>query len=93
MTLLRLVLLVEVVMIGFALLYFNLAVNLDGQMVGIHTRLDALYFTATTMTTTGFGDVHAAGQLARGVTTVHLVFDVLFVAILARLASNLIGRP
>lgn len=90
---LRLVLLAEVVLVVFALAYYVLATNLDGQLVGIATRVDALYFSATTMTTVGYGDVHATGQAARVLVTVQLLFDVAFLGILASLLSRRLARP
>jgi len=64
----------------FALAYYFLAEARAGEFVGLATRTDALYFTVTTMGTVGFGDVHAQGQLARGLVTAHMVFDVVFVS-------------
>lgn len=61
-------------------------------MEGIETRLDALYFSATTMTTTGYGDIVATGQLARGLVTAQLVFDVVFVATVVGLIQAGIRR-
>ena len=86
-TVVHLVALVEVAMVTFALAYYSMAIH-SQQMDGIHTRLDALYFSATTTTTVGYGDIHPVGQLARALTTVQVSFDVVFVAALA----GLIGR-
>ncbi len=55
-----------------------------GQLVGVETRLDSVYFTLTTLATVGYGDAHAAGQVARGLVSLQIVFDVLFVALLVR---------
>jgi voltage-gated potassium channel len=85
LTALQLVLLLQLVTIAFSLAYYSLAVHGQGQFEGIETRLDALYFTMTAMTTTGFGDVHPTGQVARAVVTGHLAFDVVFLALLAQL--------
>jgi voltage-gated potassium channel len=87
----QLVIALEVVLVVFALSYFSLAVYSPGEMDGIQTKIDALYFSATTVSTVGYGDIHAAGQVARVVTTVQLVFDVLFIASFARLLSE--ARP
>jgi voltage-gated potassium channel len=43
---------------------------------GINTFVDALYFTVTTLTTTGFGDITPAGQMGRGLTVVIMVVGV-----------------
>lgn len=47
-----------------------------GQFVGLETKTDALYFALTTLTTVGFGDVHAEGQLARLLVIAQLLFNV-----------------
>jgi len=54
------------------------------EFAGLGTRTDALYFTLTTMTTVGFGDVHAEGQLARALVCLLIVFNVVVVASLVR---------
>jgi voltage-gated potassium channel len=91
MTGLQLVIVLEVVMVLFAFTYFSLAVHGHHQMAGISTRVDALYFSATTMTTVGYGDVHPVGQVARVITTYQLVFDVVFIAAFARLLTRATG--
>jgi voltage-gated potassium channel len=85
--LVRLLLLLEVVMAAFALGYYILA-QVSGQFEGIETRVDALYFTIVTMGTVGYGDVHPVGQLARVVVMLNILFDVVFLAALARLAGS-----
>ncbi len=75
-----LVLLVMSSSLGFFLL--NLAD--PDQVLGLQTRTDALYFTLSTMTTVGFGDVHAQGQLGRALVCVLIVFNVVVVAALLR---------
>jgi voltage-gated potassium channel len=77
---LHVVLALEIVLVGFAVVYYLLAVNAVGQMSGIDTRLDALYFSAVTTMTVGFGDLNPVGQTARAIVTAHLVFNVAFIA-------------
>ncbi|MFC7545906.1 potassium channel family protein [Plantactinospora sp. GCM10030261] len=60
----------------FALADYVLVVSDPSQFVGLRTRLDALYFALATVTTIGYGDVSAVGQLARGVVIVQMVFSV-----------------
>jgi voltage-gated potassium channel len=72
----------------FALLDYIIAVHNTTEFVDLHTRIDALYFALATLFTVGFGDVHAEGQLARGVLCVQMVFNV---AVLAT-AASMFGR-
>jgi voltage-gated potassium channel len=88
----HLALLFELVLLTFALTYYALSVYSHHEMAGLHTRVDALYFTATTMTTVGYGDIHPVGQVARVVTTIHVGFDVLFAASLVRLLNVRLSR-
>jgi voltage-gated potassium channel len=67
-----------------SLTFFLLDQASPDAFVGLETRTDALYFTLTTMTTVGFGDVHAEGQLARALVCVLIVFNVVVVASLVR---------
>lgn len=84
----QLIVIFELVLVLFALGYFSLATHGEHQMVGIKTRLDALYFTATTIATVGYGDIHPVGQLAKGVATVQMAFDVVFIAAFVRLLTT-----
>lgn len=89
---LQLVVLAEIVACAFALAYFALATQGD-HFVGIQTRLDALYFTLTTMTTVGYGDIRATTQLARGVVCAQLAFNLVFLGALTRLLQRRMGVP
>ena len=93
LTALQLIVLLQVVTIAFSLAYYSLAVHAQGQFEGIATRLDALYFTLATMTTAGFGDIRPMGQLARGLVSAHLAFDVVFLALLATLVRRRFPSP
>lgn len=75
--------------LGFA--YADLAVATwgDGQFVGLSTKIDAFYFSLTTLSTVGYGDVYAAGQVARALVAAQIVFDL---AVLATAASLLAHR-
>jgi voltage-gated potassium channel len=84
-----LIMLLELVAVVFALGYYVLALSTPGQIAGLQTRTDALYFTLSTVATVGYGDVHAVGQLARGLVIVQIVFDAVF---LAALVTVLRGR-
>ena len=58
------------------------------EFTGLSTRTDALYFTLTTMSTVGFGDVHAEGQFARALVCILIVFNIVVVASLARIYTT-----
>lgn len=55
------------------------------------TKLDSVYFTLTTLTTVGYGDINPETQLCRAIVSVQLVFGVvLFVIILALLVARIL---
>lgn len=86
-----LALLVSMVVLGFSSLY--LVVNREAdQFVDMATRLDAVYFTLTTLGTVGFGDVHPTGQLARGLVSMQIVFDLSLFAVSVRLLGTALRR-
>lgn len=75
----------------FAAGYFALS-RYPGEMSGLETRLDALYFTMVTLTTVGYGDVVATGQTARIVVVLQLVYGLVFLtAAGAALSTQLRG--
>lgn len=82
-----LVFLVVVVVPMFALGFFALAQADPDQFASLDTKTDALYFALSTLATVGFGDVHATGQLARGLVTLQIAFDVVIVATLVSLLT------
>jgi voltage-gated potassium channel len=61
---------------------------LPGQFADLHTKIDALYFNISTLSTVGFGDVHATGQLARAAVTVQIVFNLVFIGLGAGIVSG-----
>jgi len=64
--------------------------RIPGQFVDLHTKTDALYFTVSTVATVGFGDVHAAGQLARAAVTVQIVFNLVFLGAALTMISGFV---
>lgn len=48
------------------------------------TRLDALYFTFTVFTTVGFGDITPVSEVARTVTLLQMIGDLLLIFVIAR---------
>ncbi|SDD60387.1 potassium channel family protein [Nocardioides lianchengensis] len=80
------------VLVVFAYAFYALEVHRPEQLDGLVTRLDALYFSASTMLTVGYGDVHATGQAARALVLLQMVFDVVFVASAAGLLTARVRR-
>lgn len=83
-----LLMLIYPVILFFSLTYLVLEQVSPGEMSGLETRTDSLYFTVVTLGTVGFGDVHPVGQVARAVATVQVAFDLLFVGMLVSIATQ-----
>ncbi len=79
---------VMAVIVVFSLAFYVLAEREPSQIAGLHTRVDALYFTVSTLTTVGFGDVHATGQAARVLVLLQMFFNVVFITTAATLLSG-----
>ena len=84
------VLLVSMLVIGFAAVYFAIDVD-EGQFNGLATKLDAVYFTVTTLSTVGFGDISASGQAARGVVIFQILVNLAFLGIVVRVLARAAG--
>lgn len=76
----------------FSAIFFVVSANNPNEFDGIETRIDALYFTLTTMTTTGYGDIVAIGQVGRLLVSAVFVFDLVFLGLFATELSRLVGR-
>jgi voltage-gated potassium channel len=79
---------IVLVVVVFSHAFYVLNREDPGQFAGLHTRLDSLYFAVTTLATVGTGDVHAAGQTARALVLLQMVFNVVFVATTASLVTS-----
>jgi len=91
----RLLLLVAVGLMLFAIADLVVARTVPSAFVSLETKTDALYFALTTLTTVGFGDVHAEGQIARALVIVQMAFNVVVLTRAAQtlLASRAARRP
>jgi hypothetical protein len=72
------VLLVCAALVAFSTTYLGLA--RAGEMKGLYTKVDSLYFTVITQTTVGYGDIVPVGQTARVLTMIQLLYGLGFVA-------------
>lgn len=83
---------VVLAVLAFALGFLRLATTEPGQIPGLVTRVDSLYFTLSTLLTVGFGDIHAQGQTARELVIVAMLFNVVVIATAVSTMSNLVRR-
>jgi hypothetical protein len=91
--LIHLLLALELVVVIFSVAYYWVAVHRTGEFIGLVTRLDALYFSLTTVATVGYGDISAAGQLARTLVSIQLVFNLGFIAAIVGLIQGRLRTP
>jgi hypothetical protein len=61
----------------FASVYYVMARSVPGSFDHALTRTDSLYFTVTTFSTVGFGDITAVSEAARLVVTAQMILDLL----------------
>ncbi|WCO68911.1 potassium channel family protein [Iamia majanohamensis] len=79
------VLMLVTLVVGFSAVYVTMAHEDPDGIPGIDTKVDAVYFTVTTLATVGYGDIHPVSQSARVVATIQMLFDLTVVAVAARL--------
>lgn len=72
-----LVLLMCLTVVVFATAYLSLSRH-PGEFHGLHTHLDALYFTFVTLATVGYGDITPHGQSARLAALLQIVYTLVF---------------
>lgn len=75
-----------VLVVLFSYVYLSMEARMPGQIPGLDSHIDALYFTVTMLTTVGFGDIAPAGQTARAVATGQMVFNLVFLGVAVRAA-------
>ena len=80
----------------FLLLFATAYVQLSGTDPGAFTepldRVDGLYFVVTVFATVGFGDISPVSTVARLLTTVHMVGDLLLIGLVLRLFLAAVNR-
>jgi voltage-gated potassium channel len=85
------VVLVVTVVLGFAYGYLALQARSPGELSGLSTHMDALYFTVTMIATVGFGDIAPTGQVARAVATTQMIANLVILGFVVRTALD-VGR-
>ena len=76
----------------FASAYYVMAKGTPGSFSQHLTRTDALYFTVTTFSTVGFGDITATSETARVVVIVQMVLDLLVLGLGIRVFIGAVKR-
>jgi hypothetical protein len=79
-----LVVLITAVVVMFALVYATMSEVNPAAFTAPLTKGDAVYYTVTTLSTTGFGDITAVSPAARWVVTGQMLFDLVLIVGLAR---------
>jgi voltage-gated potassium channel len=76
----------------FAATYYLMAKTSPASFTDDLTRTDALYFTVTTFSTVGFGDITAVSQSARLVVTAQMILDLLILGLGIRVFIGAVER-
>jgi hypothetical protein len=76
-----------ILIVSFSSVYYVLGTHTPYQIQGIATKIDALYFTITILSTVGFGDITATGQGARVLVSAHMIVNLVLLTIAIRLLS------
>ncbi|MFF7641939.1 ion channel [Streptomyces canus] len=72
----------------FAAAYYLLERSTHGSFSEPLTRTDSLYFTLTTFSTVGFGDITAVTQTARIITMIQMTGNLLLVGVAAKVVAG-----
>ena len=76
----------------FATAHFLLDRNVPGSFSEAMSRLDAIYFSVTVFSTVGFGDIVPVSQVARGLTTLQMVGDLVVIGFVAQVVVGAVRR-
>jgi len=82
-----LALLIPLFLILFASLYLSLATTFAGNFSEALDHTDSLYFTVTVFATVGFGDIVPVTAVARLLTSVQMMLDLVVLGAVVRIVS------
>lgn len=71
-------------LLPYAAAYYIMSREIPASFSEHLSRLDALYFTVTTFSTVGYGDIVAHSQTARAAVTVQIVLDLVLIGLIGR---------
>ena len=80
-----LALVIPLFLLVFAWTYLTMGLSDPGAFSEVLDRPSALYFTVTTFSTVGYGDIHAVSDPARMVVTLQMAADLIVIAVVVRL--------
>lgn len=83
--------LVPLLLVMFAAGYYLIGIDDPAAFSESMSRLDALYFTLTTFSTVGFGDITSVSPQARTVTTIQMVVNLLVLGIGVRVVVGAVN--
>ena len=72
----------------FSTVYYLMERSVPNAFTAPMTRIDALYFTVTVVSTVGFGDIAAHTEVARAIVTFQMVADLLLIGLVVRVMLN-----
>jgi voltage-gated potassium channel len=76
--------LVPLVLLLFALAHYLVEVTYPGSYSEEMTRLDSLYYSVTMFATVGFGDIAPVSNLARVISMLQMLGNLIFLGVVAR---------
>jgi voltage-gated potassium channel len=76
---------IPLVVVVFSAVYLSMAQADPSAFSEELSRIDALYFTVTTLGTVGFGDITATAQATRLVVTIQMMVDLVLIGFIIRL--------
>ena len=87
--LILLVILLALLLLGFAYLYQSLsAANPASFTTNIETKIAAVYFSVTTLSTVGYGEISPGDDMARGITMTQMLLDLTVLGLGVKLLSQ-----
>jgi voltage-gated potassium channel len=79
-------------LLTFATTYFLMSHLSEGSFTQHLTRTDALYFTVTTFSTVGFGDITAKSEMARLIVTGQMLADLVLLGLGVRVLTRAVQQ-
>jgi voltage-gated potassium channel len=79
-------------LVMFSMVYVVLSASEPAAFSEPLTRIDGLYFVVTVFATVGFGDIAPVSEVARVLTTVQMIGDLLLIGLVLKVFTAAVGR-